>query len=177
MATKSFKDFVESTTTQVPQFDPQREVAEWKLYLGQLYGDIEHYLQPYLISGQITIKYTPRTLTEEDLGSYEVNAALIYIGDKKYIISPIGTMLIGSKGRVDLIGPRGSRAIGLVKGNGQTVRVTISTEAESADVHEKKEDNEPWQWKILSRTPPFKFQDLNEESFLNLMVELGDGAS
>lgn len=177
MSIKSFTEFVESTTSVSPEFNPQKEIAEWKQFLGELYGQIESYLKPFIDSGQVKMRLLPRNLTEEDLGSYEVDAALIYIGDKKYILSPVGTMLIGSKGRVDLIGPRGSRAIGLVKGNGPTVRVVINTDAQAADVYEQKQDDEPWQWKILSRTPPFSFQDLNEDTFLSLMVELGNGST
>lgn len=175
MSIKSFTEFVQSTTAESPEFNPQKEIAEWKQFLGDLYDQIEGYLKPFIESGQVKMRRVPRTLTEEDLGSYDVDGALINIGDKRYILSPVGTMLIGSKGRVDLIGPRGSRAIGLVKGSGPTVRVVINTEAQAADVYEEKREDEPWQWKILSRTPPFSFQDLNEDTFLSLMVELGNG--
>ena len=77
-------------------------------------------------------------------------------------------MLIGSKGRVDIIGPVGKSMLALVKGDGPQIRVTIGGEPGQLPV----QDDRPWKWKIVSNKPPYTFTELNENNFLNLLMGL-----
>ncbi len=71
-------------------------------------------LHKYVSTGQIKLGYKPIELNEENIGQYSARQMVLKIGSKSVILEPIGTLLIGSKGRVDLVGPTGKAQILLV---------------------------------------------------------------
>ena len=174
---KSFEEFVSkhSDGSQSVNFDVEREIKEWRGALLELYRSIEQFVSPYKDVGSVQLELTPITIYEESLGSYAVNGAVLRVGDAKYILSPIGTMLIGSKGRVDLLGPSGSSMLALVKGDGPRVkvRVTIGNDSKSKTIdNDTTPSDQSWKWKIVSSKPPYTYSELNEDNFLNLLMSL-----
>jgi hypothetical protein len=174
---KSFEDFVakHSNESETPTFDPETEIQEWQVALDLLYAAIENYVLPYKESGNINLKLVPTTLHEELLGAYRVNKGVLMVGNAKYIIAPVGTMLIGSKGRVDVLGPAGTGMLALVRGDGPKInfRVTIGSQATPPIKHLESEKSElPWEWKIVSNKPPYTYTELTENNFLSLLMEL-----
>ncbi len=178
---KSFSEFVSkhSDTVESVKFDPEKEISEWRDYLDQLYRTIEGFVSPYGSDGAVQFVRAPISIMEEALGTYQVNSAKLLVGNAKYIFNPIGTMLIGSKGRVDLIGPSGRAMLALVRGDSPriSVKVTIDdgskqvvTDSESRD--EALAKLEPWEWKIVSNRPPYKYTELSVDKFLNLLMGL-----
>ena len=53
------------------------------------------------------IQATHHTLTEESLGTYDAPGLLVQIGTGRVTFTPIGSVIIGGYGRVDVFGPRG----------------------------------------------------------------------
>ncbi|WP_236191683.1 hypothetical protein [Pseudomonas pharyngis] len=175
---KSFEDFVakHSTESEAPTFDPENEIQEWRAALDSLYVSIENYVLPYKETGSIDLKLVTTTLHEELLGAYKVNKGVLMVGNAKYILAPVGTMLIGSKGRVDVLGPAGTGMLALVRGDGPKInfRVTIGSQAVPPVKKIESEKIElPWKWKIVSNKPPYIYTDLNENNFLSLLMEIG----
>ncbi|MBJ2176917.1 hypothetical protein JC795_01785 [Pseudomonas veronii] len=174
---KSFEDFVakHSTGSETPTFDPEKEIQEWQVALDSLYALIESFVLPYKEAGSVALKFVPTTLHEESLGAYKVNKGVLTVGNAKYILAPVGTMLIGSKGRVDVLGPTGTGMLALVRGDGPkiNVRVTIGSEATpSVDKFESEKSKLPWKWKVVSNKPPYTYMELTENNFLSLLMEL-----
>lgn len=180
MTKKSFSDFVnEKNSLSSVKFDPEEQIHEWITLLEDLYAKIRSYLHPFIMEGSTELTYYPVTIQEESLGSYQVNSATLKIGNIKFLFSPVGTMLIGSKGRVDIIGPKGTRSVALIKGDGPRIKVTVSINDGKATaptpapaITHSPEDELPWRWVILSAKPPYKFTNLEQESFQNLIMEL-----
>ena len=110
MARSDFDRFVqrkkdeESISTA---FDPKQQLEEWRQYLDALYADVTKFLKPYIDGGTARIEFRSIDLNEEFSGLYKVQQLLIHFGNSTITFRPIGTMLIGSKGRVDVHGPRG----------------------------------------------------------------------
>lgn len=173
MNNKSFEEFVTKHTQGGGgvTFDIEQEIYEWRTALVELYENIEQYLAPYKSIGKVELEKSPVTLSEESLGTYTVESGLLRVGDAKYLLIPVGTMLIGSKGRVDLIGPVGKSMLALVKGVGPQMRVTIGSQPIPGGLLLPTEDH-PWKWKIVSNKPPYTYTDLNENNFLNLLMSL-----
>lgn len=174
---KSFEDFVakHSTGSEASTFDPENEIQEWKLALDSLYASIEKYVLPYKEGGSIALKFVPTTLHEELLGTYQVNKGVLTVGNTKYILAPVGTMLIGSKGRVDVLGPAGTGMLALVKGDGPkiNIRITIGSQATPPVDHLDAEKAKlPWKWNIVSNKPPYTYTELTENNFLSLLMDL-----
>jgi len=54
------------------------------------------------------IQDTRHTITEESLGTYDAPGLMVQIGTGRVTFTPIGSVVIGGYGRVDVDGPRGS---------------------------------------------------------------------
>ncbi len=53
------------------------------------------------------IQDTHHTITEESLGTYDAPGLLVQIGTGRVTFTPVGSVIIGGYGRVDVYGPRG----------------------------------------------------------------------
>jgi hypothetical protein len=111
MDSKDFDDFVkrqqgESSVAAV-EINWKKERDEWLTHLDRLYSKIEFFMAKYVSSGQIRYEYLPIELNEENIGSYAAKQMVLRIGRQEVDIVPIGTLLVGSKGRVDVSGPAG----------------------------------------------------------------------
>lgn len=152
-------------------WDQQRE--EWLRYLNQLYKDIEEFMKTYISNGDASCVYQNITLNEECIGSYVARQMVLHIGLQQVTFTPIGTLLIGTKGRVDVSGPAGKARLSLnnkkVSNASQLIRVTVEPTSTT-----KKTDPDPidWVWKIISPPPQIILTDLTEETFFEMILEV-----
>ncbi len=72
----------------------------------------------YIRKGEIKSEYRDITLNEENIGSYIARQMILRIGRQQVTMTPIGTMLIGAKGRVDVVGSAGRTRLVLVNSRG-----------------------------------------------------------
>ncbi len=117
MATENdFADFVRRQRVEkqsAETFDPAEELENWLGTLSQLYSTIESYLATYVSSGDIQVEYQQVELNEEFSGPYKAKQMTIKIGHQQVTLKPVGTMLIGSRGRVDVLGASRPGRLGL----------------------------------------------------------------
>lgn len=66
----------------------------------------------------MTLEEKPITLNEYRIGSYEASKLILYIGRDTVDIEPIGTIILGAKGRVDVKAGGASFKIVLTDKNG-----------------------------------------------------------
>ena len=83
----------------------------WIEEVDKLFNDIRTWLDPLIQDGTIKFETTDIGITEEMLGSYTIREAVIRLANKELRLRPIGSMIFGSYGRVDLIGPTGQAMI------------------------------------------------------------------
>ncbi|MFZ1108413.1 MAG: hypothetical protein WAN43_08720 [Rhodomicrobium sp.] len=182
-----FKDFVQRQ--QKPHsgdeaMDWSKERDNWLDYLEKLYARIAEYLDEYIKGGTIKLRYSTIELNEENIGAYKAKRLTVAIGAQEIVFTPVGTLLIGSKGRVDVQGSAGNSRLVLIDKNltnpKQMFRVTVTTippggskmpSAESAPSPKEIE----WAWKIVSRPPSMQFTELNKETLFELLMEVSNG--
>jgi hypothetical protein len=130
----------------------------------------------------VKIAYTPVEISEEQVGTYEARSMIITIGRKTVRLEPIGTFLIATKGRVDVIGPRESARLTLldsdVKNLSQLIRVSVSVVGKTpapAPRPQKDPSTVQWVWRIMGRPPKMDILELTKESFLSLLAEVANG--
>ncbi len=184
MATSEFDDFIrrqQAKRQQSAQLDVVRELDEWRKHLSTLYETVEAYMAAYIQNGAATIKYRPIELNEEFSGPYEVNQMTLTIEPSVIQFKPIGTMLIGSKGRVDVQGPQGDARLVLmnrkVSEARDLIQIRVSVNgAPPAPVSPKTDIDEPveWAWKLATRPPDMRFIDLDEPTFFNMILMVAD---
>ena len=183
MNRKEFDRFVrrkQEEQVAAASFDDKQQLAEWYEYVDRLYGIINEYVQHYIDSGAMRIEYKIIQINEDFSGPYEMRSMLLHIGASVVVFEPIGTMLIGSKGRVDVHGPRGTARLSLINKKFEDARQMIQVRvlhpgqaALTAEPPPKLEEIE-WVWKIMAPAPLMKFITLTEDTFFDMILGVAD---
>jgi hypothetical protein len=184
MGTNAFDKFVarqQAKVAEEPDWTKTRD--EWLATLHSLHASIIDYLTKYIENGSITYKFIEIPLTEEYIGSYFAKQMDITIGRQKVSLIPRGTLFIGCKGRVDVIGAAGQAQLLLINEKARTPADLIHV---TATVHKKGETPAPpppspkrepvsWAWKIVTSTTPRRFVNLDKDSLFGLLMEVSNG--
>ena len=179
MINQSFDDFVnhQNRDSEKNEIDWVAKLEEWKRYLSIFHEKVEVFLNPYIESGKLTLTKRSVGLHEEYIGSYEVDALDILLGGAKITLTPIGTNLIGAKGRVDMRGPKGTVKFVLVPkdSNGPKISVQVRIQGEDATAKEEVKIITDWEWKISTPPPAINYIELEKESFQTALMEVVNG--
>lgn len=175
MGPGSFDDFVQreneaSRRRQGGSIDWEAEKKAWLGMVNDLYTRLTGFLKPYIEAGQISIDFHDAEISEEHLGVYSVPVATIVIGSKTVTLEPVGTIQVGSRGRIDVIGNL-SRAQLILFERGAVAQLLPSSGVGKARQGIKPLAEGLWMWKIVTRDTV----DLTREAFLNLIVEVAKG--
>ena len=178
MAKQEFTEFVKRKTAQVQdEVDWAKRRADWLQELDELYARMEGHLRPYTEAREIQIERTPIQLREDHLGSYDADKLTFKIGREKIVARPIGTLLIGARGRVDLSGPRKTLKIVLLA-KGAPV---LTTKIEHGGVTEESSrsmvrgDVDEAGWYIETPPPESVVVAFGEDSFRDAIMEVSGG--
>jgi hypothetical protein len=182
MNNKTFDEFVrgqQENEAEAASVDWEKERDEWLAYLDRLYSMVESFLVKYVSSGQIRYEYRPVELNEENIGSYSAKQMVLRIGRQEVDLVPIGTLLIGSKGRVDVRGPAGRAQILLVDSKvsdpRSLIHVTVSVGGKLPSPPSKRSQEIVWEWKIVTRPPERRFVEITQQTFFDLILEVANG--
>jgi len=179
METKEFERFVASQqeTNVDAKIDRVQMRDEWLSELASLYRKIAGFLQDYVSAGSISYGYTKIEVTEPELGTYTAKRMDISIGRQHISLVPVGTFLVGCKGRVDAEGSAGRAQLLLVneraKSAADLIKVTVNIKG-TAPPSPRERQPISWAWKILTTTVPKRFVDLDKESFFALLMEIAN---
>jgi hypothetical protein len=183
MSKSEFDAFVQQQQTdpeKVADFDPKQQLQEWYDYLDLLYKKITVFMERYVNANTASIAYDLITLTEDFSGSYSIRRMLLKIGRSTITFTPIGTMLIGSKGRVDVQGPHGGARLTLINKKvshaRQLVSVRVSRPGDPPPALPTVEDVRKieWEWKIMTPPPEMRFIELTDEAFFNMILTVAN---
>ena len=165
-------------------WDKKRD--EWLDALDHLYEQVGEFLRVYIVAGDISLRESITDINEENLGAYAAKRLTIGIGVQEITLTPIGTRLIGSKGRVDVEGSADSSRLVLIDEDIRDVHGMVSadvkigasddrfaTSPSTVEVPTRREI--AWAWRIVSRPPALQFVALNKESFFDMLMEVSNG--
>ena len=181
MAEQDFSEFIRRKTARDQSesgkvIDWTKRRVDWLQELDALYASMEDHLKPYTQAGEIWIERARIQLREDHLGSYEADKLTFKIGREKIVAKPIGTLLIGARGRVDLSGPRKTLKIVLLAKGGPvlTTRIDggVSEESSRSMV---RGDVEEAGWYIETPPPESVVVAFGEDSFRDAIMEVSDG--
>lgn len=108
-----FEDLVKRYADETPQRIASEAVGWeerkvwWQGKVVALLDEIEVWLAPLIQSGAIVFNRLPVKLNEETLGSYEIESAKIQLGGQTLQFRPVGSVIVGAFGRIDVVGPVG----------------------------------------------------------------------
>jgi hypothetical protein len=162
MESEDFAKFVASQ--QGTGVDTEIDWAEirddWLRDLDSLHQRMVGYLHDYIEAGSISYEFVEVALTEENIGEYFAKRMDIKIGRQIVRLEPIGTLLIGCKGRVDAVGSAGRAQIILINAKAKgaadliSVRVTFGEKGSAPPSPSPPRQPVSWAWKIVTNTFP-----------------------
>jgi hypothetical protein len=182
MSKKDFQEYIKKSQARAgegPEIDWGKKRDEWLDYLKQFYQQIQAFLKDYAESGDLSIEFHEKSINEELIGEYKADSMTVKLKGDEVVFDPIGTNLIGAKGRVDMKGSAGTVKFVLVNkhSSGPRFRLTIQVSGEPVKEEEKESaDHEiEWDWKIATPPPRIKYIELDEDSFFDSLMEAING--
>lgn len=175
-----FEDFISKQDVvkkeEKTEVDWAQEKKEWLDFVNNFYTTVEGYLENYISSDKVAIRKKPISLNEDYIGKYETNELILDIGNRRVTFTPIGTIIIGAKGRIDMSSSFGTVRFVVVDRNSSSPKVTatlgnVSSVEKTPEEVQKKE----FCWKIVGSPPRMAFDDLNEEKFFAALMEVING--
>ena len=102
---KSLKAFIENYDNKngVSQLDYSNTIKLYQSRVEYFYSQIKTWLRPLVDTGKLSIVQEEISLTEDSLGTYPINRMIISFGKFQIELRPIGTILIGTPGRIDMV--------------------------------------------------------------------------
>jgi hypothetical protein len=170
----------EKEQKDIPEIDWEAEKNKWLSYLDELYGLFEASLNDYKKSGKIRITYDEISITEENIGTYKAPKMIIEFAGEKITLRPVGTNLIGVKGRVDVTSKSGSAKIVLVdsrmKGMDDHIKIVLYDHGKASSHIEKETPKEAiiLEWKFIT-LPSRLYLPVNEDTIYSVIMELSNG--
>lgn len=176
---KDFDDFVkrQQPLSEAERVDWNKRREEWLGHLKALYAEVEAFLKEYVDQGSIRLDYKEHRIIEENIGAYESRIMIIRIGRREVTLTPIGTFLVGSRGRVDVEGSAGKARLALVDKDATSMRaaiIGITGPGERSASAEKVQKSIEWAWKILTPPPTMALFGLNKDSFFKVLMEVSN---
>jgi hypothetical protein len=173
--------------SQSESTDWNLEKEEWIRTVHDLYFNIEKWLKEYQTRELLYFSYKEIDIEEVDIGKYTIKQMLIHLADEDITITPIGTMLIGAFGRVDINSKAKTIPLVLihkdsdyfddikvdisVKGNGLTGSIVVGN-----SLIENISQDEKWKqlsWKVLLKDSKKPICiPLDEVSFIDIFKEM-----
>jgi hypothetical protein len=153
---RQFEEFLsqkESENQDKPIIDYEQIKEEWLAKNKEFYSLIQKFLHDYLEQGKIVTEWKTVELSEELLGQYEVQQLILKIGNTRIVFTPIGRIVIGTLGRIDMSSDLGS------------VRFVVVSNESNAELI----------WKIITPPPEVLYLDVTEESFFEALMEIING--
>jgi hypothetical protein len=184
MTKQQFDRFLEEKERNAePQkiIDWDARKQEWLESLKSFYELTEGWLTDYIKTGKIQIESSEVQIEEEYLGRYAAASRVLKIGSDKVVLRPIGTSLIGARGRVDMDGPKGSVKFILTGKGSDGIRISISVISADAKADSSTDKRQPervnveWVWKIATTPPSVRFIELTADTFFDALTEVLNG--
>lgn len=179
MSKNTFDEFVkeQNQIAKNSDIDWGKQKKDWQRFVKLFYEEIGKFLDTYIKTEQIKIQFSDKEMYEEYLGSYKIKKASLLIGHKEIKLDPIGTMLIGTKGRIDMNGPSGTVRFILADKDATAPKITVEISTNGSPsakkiTSAKKEID--WQWKIAKQPPKIEYLPLNKDEFLKALMAVSN---
>jgi len=177
MARSDFSKFVEREAAEAASepINLEAEKSFWLNKLNELYSSIRSYLSEFVDRGQVEIAEGNAVISEELLGAYQVPIMTIKIGRQTIQLKPIGTFLIGTRGRVDLTGAKGTVRLILADKDSTAPKLTVTRVDPNKPAQSKAPPRQvDWTWKIVASQAPIRYFPLEQDNFTDALLEVAN---
>ena len=152
------------------KIDWDAEKHKWLEAVRDFYNDVESWVGKL---PNLKIEYKVHTITEENIGRYEINKMIITMLNQHVTLEPMGSNLIGAYGRIDSKGKKGLVKFVLVPRKFQSPKIIVSIrDGEEVPPLLPKTDESKLElvWKIATPAPHVKFIDVDGDAFSDVLM-------
>lgn len=175
-AAKEFDQFVKQMKKENETSSPvdwNKRKDDWLGALTRLYSTVEDYLSKYTPDRSIRIDYEDVNIIEERLGSYSARKMMLTLGKSIVELAPVGTVIFGAYGRVNIQGASARLRLVLVEPTVDQVRLGIRV----LQPREQLTRSEPIDfgnlvWKVASDPPNVRLYDLTKENLFEAIMNV-----
>ncbi len=159
------------------EIDWEHKKQEWLDFIKEFYKHVESWLVPFKNNHKLTYKYKKTQITEEYIGTYDVDVMVVDFAGQKLTLEPIGTLLIGTNGRIDMEGTRGRVQFILADKDSEGIKTNRLIPIDEKPVIKSNEHKKPvLTWKIVLReSRNIKFAEFTEDNFFDALMEVVNG--
>ncbi len=177
MSKKHFEDLLNKYESKYEknEIDWEAKKDEWLGFVKQFYSSVESWLKLYKNDGKLSYEFKKTNITEDYIGTYDVDLMVVDFAGQQINMEPMGTLLIGTKGRIDMEGARGRVQFILADKDSKGMKTNVLIAGESVKTQgERKEPD--WAWKIVLReSRKISYVEFNEENFFDALMEIVNG--
>lgn len=164
------------------QVDWNATKEEWIKKVSEFYKLVEDWLKPYVERGLLASERVKIKIQEEFLGEYEIEQLIIKMPNEEVKLVPVGRMIFGALGRIDMHGNQGTARFLLVGKDLEQPRDAVkffSSEEERKMDEEKRKQSAKTPiesvWKFATPPPRVKYCEMNADIFSDLFSQVING--
>ncbi len=180
LASKKLKELIDEATSKKSGVDWDRVLVEWKSHVHHLYKQVEIWIRKSGAFNKIQLDKREITISENHIGSYQIDQLIWTVGGHIINFIPQGRLIIGAKGRVDIIcGSRKALLLLLSKDGQPSIKTQeFNTELEYEKYKEreskkiKKHRSQDLVWKISRQIPTTGVSLFTENEFTEVFEQL-----
>ncbi len=150
------------------KIDWEKQKKEWLDHINDFYEKIEILLADYITQNKVEIVYDDMKLTEQYIGEYNSKRLSLKMLDQEVTFTPVGTLMIGSKGRIDMEGSLGK--VRFLLADREQNNIAVRTR-----LREKNNDEIIWEWRIATYPSKINLFEINEDTFYDALMEVISG--
>ncbi len=180
LASKKLKDLIDEATSKKSEVDWNKVLVEWKTHVHNLYEQVEGWIRKSGAFNKVQLDKQKITISENYIGSYQIDQLIWTVGGHIIHFIPQGRLIIGARGRVDIIcGNRKALLLLLSKDGQPSIKIQgFNTELEY-EKYKKPEDKKTKQhssqdlvWKISRQIPTTGVNLFTENEFTEVFEQL-----
>ena len=153
-----------SQGSQQPRWVERRE--KWRQELDSLYSRLRQWLRDADLPEEC-IEQSQQIIREENLGEYFAASLVFTLGNEQIHLQPVGTLLVGALGRVDLFARRPASPLFHLIADFSTESGPTFIDSSHQSAREQN-----WQWFIAPSSAKHRSQPLTSDSFAAALQEL-----
>ena len=141
---RTFQEFLENKKVEldkpnIKRVDWELRKNEWVEAVNTLYDKVDEIIVANFRKAgyNVSTQKKDRTIIEDFIGAYSVADYVLTTDSFRIFFNPVGTIIIGSKGRVDMILPAGTVKLILTDNNEWKIVKGFSVSMELVDFNEK----------------------------------------
>lgn len=156
----------------------------WLERLRGLFSDIKTWLEPLRAEGLVEFSDSEVTITEEWIGTYQAPQLEIWSVGDKVCLAPVGTLIVGGLGRIDMRGPKNRKLMLVLSESDRSagIRVSIIVNPDELDATHDREEKSTLssaervrtrcQWYFLHPSDRQRMSEITPSTFASVLTEM-----